>query len=66
MFSQNISYIALLFLVVLMAVSCSKKNYATRAEYNFKSTDAKPHYDDLHYWAAHPWKWDVSDSVKLT
>lgn len=25
--------------------------------------DGKPDYSDLEYWAAHPWKWDPSDSV---
>jgi len=25
--------------------------------------DAKPDYSNLNYWAAHPWKWDPSDSV---
>ena len=24
---------------------------------------ASPDYQDLNYWAAHPWKWDPSDSV---
>jgi hypothetical protein len=25
----------------------------------------KPDYSNLDYWAAHPWKWDPSDSVPL-
>lgn len=43
--------------------SCSKKNYAHKQAYQFTSTDGKPEYSDLNYWAAHPWKWDPSDSV---
>lgn len=43
--------------------SCSKKNYASKPPYQFKSPDGLPHYKDLHYWAAHPWKWDPSDSI---
>ena len=54
-----------LFITVLsfMFISCSKKNYAVRSEYQFKSADGKPDYSDIHYWAAHPWKWDPSDSI---
>ncbi|MEQ1554386.1 MAG: DUF3089 domain-containing protein [Ferruginibacter sp.] len=48
---------------VVICSSCSKKNYSTGAEYLFKSADKKPNYADLHYWAAHPWKKDPSDSV---
>ncbi len=32
-------------------------------EYGFTSTDGKPDYSKLYYWAAHPWKNDRSDSV---
>jgi hypothetical protein len=44
-------------------ISCSQKYYPLTTGYNFKSIDSKPNYSDLHYWAAHPWKWDPSDSV---
>lgn len=44
-------------------ISCSQKNYSYKPGYNFKSTDSKPDYSNLDYWAAHPWKWDPSDSV---
>ncbi len=43
--------------------SCSKKNYANKSVYQFTSPDGKPEYSNLNYWAAHPWKWDPSDSV---
>jgi Protein of unknown function (DUF3089) len=48
---------------VFLLASCSKKNFSSRPAYQFKSNDGKPDYTDLHYWAAHPWKWDPSDSV---
>jgi hypothetical protein len=51
----------MLFGVVL--VSCSDKYQAFRSRYQFKSQDGYPKYADLHYWAAHPWKWDPSDSI---
>jgi len=44
-------------------ISCSKKNYSNTAAYQFKSKDGNPDYSKLDYWAAHPWKWDPSDSV---
>lgn len=33
--------------------------------YTFKSASGDPDYSQLDYWAAHPWKWDPSDSVPL-
>ena len=36
---------------------------AFRGNYQFKSADGIPHYYDMNYWAAHPWKWDPSDSI---
>lgn len=44
-------------------ISCSKRNYATNTAYQFKSTTDTPDYSNLNYWAAHPWKWDPSDSI---
>lgn len=53
-----------IFLMMILTVSsCQKKNYASREEYQFSSANGKPDYSDLHYWAAHPWKWDPSDSI---
>ena len=51
------------FLLLIIFSSCSKKNFSGKAAYQFKSADGKPDYSDLHYWAAHPGKWDPSDSV---
>jgi hypothetical protein len=52
-----------LFCITISSPSCSKKNYASNAEYQFSSVDKKPDYSNLNYWAAHPWKKDPSDSV---
>ncbi|MDB5203882.1 MAG: hypothetical protein JWQ27_3291 [Ferruginibacter sp.] len=54
---------ALLILASATFFSCSKPNYAANPAYKFKSESGLPNYSDLHYWAAHPWKWDPSDSV---
>jgi hypothetical protein len=62
MSAQRIGLLVCL-LPALALVSCSKKNYATQPQYQFKSKDGRPDYSDLHYWAAHPYKWDPSDSV---
>lgn len=58
---MNRSLIAILFLSLLY--SCSDKYQSFRTKYNFKSKDGSPDYNDLHYWAAHPQKWDPSDSI---
>lgn len=50
------------FLVICIS-SCNKKQYGNSSTYSFKSETGKPDYQDLHYWAAHPWKWDPSDSI---
>lgn len=47
----------------LNLISCSPKVYINAKNYEFKSIDGKPDYSDLNYWAAHPWKWDPSDSI---
>jgi len=43
--------------------SCSDKYAAYKNLYQFKSEDKKPDYSNLNYWAAHPLKWDPSDSI---
>ena len=53
-----------LYIIIIGALSsCSDKYQAFKSNYTFKSKDGKPDYTDLHYWAAHPWKWYPSDSV---
>ena len=53
----------LFFVTVLLLFSCANKNYSSASAYQFKSADKKPDYNNLDYWAAHPWKKDLSDSV---
>ena len=53
-----------LFLFILLTSSCAKKFYSNGnhvINYPVKSADGKPHYDNLDYWAAHPWKYDPAD-----
>lgn len=52
-----------IFFIPVFLFSCSEKNYSSGVVYQFKSTDKKPDYSNLSYWAAHPWKKDPSDSV---
>jgi pimeloyl-ACP methyl ester carboxylesterase len=52
----------ILFFLVFFT-SCSDKYLTYKRNYQFKSKDGKPDYSDLNYWAAHPWKWDPSDSI---
>jgi Protein of unknown function (DUF3089) len=53
----------LLFSISLVLISCSDKYQAHAKKYTIKSTDGKPDYSQLDYWAAHPGKWDPSDSI---
>jgi len=56
-------FIVLLFLLSLLFLSCSDKYKTFRSRYTFKSKEGVPDYSQLDYWAAHPNKWDPSDSV---
>ncbi len=51
------------FLIVFLFCACSDKYLVYKNNYRFKSPDGKPDYSQLDYWAAHPWKWDPSDSI---
>jgi Protein of unknown function (DUF3089) len=51
-----------LFFILLFS-SCSSKYQSYKTQYQFKSKNGSPDYSSLDYWAAHPWKWDPSDSV---
>lgn len=62
----KISYLVTGFLcciIILCFVSCANKNYAQQPSYQFKSETNVPDYNNLDYWAAHPWKKDLSDSI---
>jgi hypothetical protein len=51
------------FTCMLLLLSCSQKNYSGLPQYQFSNTTTIPDYRNLNYWAAHPWKKDLSDSV---
>jgi hypothetical protein len=55
-------YFAFLLLLIPF-LSCSDKYRTFKSNYTFKSSDGRPDYGNLDYWAAHPWKKDPSDSV---
>ena len=49
--------------MLLFFSSCSDKYRQYLSNYQFKSENKKPDYSSLDYWAAHPLKWDPSDSI---
>lgn len=55
--------IFLLSCISILLFSCANTHYIGSNTYSFKTTDGTPDYSDLHYWAAHPWKHDPSDSL---
>lgn len=52
-----------LLLYALIFSGCADKYRTYHSRYQFKSENGNPQYEDLQYWAAHPWKWDPSDSI---
>ena len=60
---MKFKFIAVFSLLSLLFNSCSDKYLSYKKQYQFKSKDGLPDYSDLQYWAAHPWKWDPSDSI---
>jgi hypothetical protein len=56
-------FFAFFLVFVSFLAACSDKYRPFRSKYQFTSPDGKPDYSDLNYWAAHPSKWDPSDSV---
>lgn len=57
------NFLITLFTILLLSCGSSKKDFSNLPEYQFTSIDKKPDYSNLHYWAAHPYKKDPSDSV---
>lgn len=47
----------------VILTSCSDKYLVHTSQYDFKSESGSPDYNDINYWAAHPWKKDPSDSL---
>ncbi len=56
-------YLLVVPILIVFFVSCSDKYLLYKNFYQFKSKDRKPDYSSLDYWAAHPLKWDPSDSI---
>lgn len=50
-------------LLIVLFCSCSDKYQTFRSQYQFKSPDGKPDYASADYWAAHPERKDLSDSI---
>ena len=50
-------------ILTLAEISCSNKYKAFLSGYQFSSASTVPKYNNLDYWAAHPWKKDPSDSI---
>lgn len=49
---------------LLVLINACTPNYGKYArQYNFTNASVVPNYNNLDYWAAHPWKKDLSDSV---
>ncbi|HQU55788.1 MAG: DUF3089 domain-containing protein [Chitinophagaceae bacterium] len=53
----------LLFISIILGTGCSPKYTQFLHRYQFESPTGEPMYADLAYWAAHPFKWDPSDSL---
>ncbi len=53
------------FLIVFLLLlgSCSSKYARLSRNYSFRTEPGPPNYGLLEHWAAHPFKWDPSDSV---
>ena len=60
---MRIAFLFSLSLFFLLLNSCSDKYLSLTDHYKFRSVTGIPDYSDLNYWAAHPWKWDPSDST---
>lgn len=59
----NTSHLLLFLAVTLMAAACAPKYTPYSGEKNFTAPSGGPDYTNLNYWAAHPDKWDPSDSI---
>lgn len=55
--------VSFLLQLLFFCSSCTDKYRLYSSNYKFKSENQKPDYTNLDYWAAHPFKWDPSDSI---
>jgi hypothetical protein len=53
----------LLLTACVLFAACSNKYHRFASNYPFRSVSGAPDYSNMDYWAAHPWKWDPSDSI---
>lgn len=60
--SQSKNLLKYIFFIFLFNACSPKMNFYS-GEANFKSIDGRPDYSKLEYWAAHPEKWDPSDTI---
>ncbi len=57
------SYYIFYLLIFFTVTGCSPSYSKYTRNYNFNSTNSNPDYTDLNYWAAHPYKKDLADSI---
>jgi hypothetical protein len=62
-FSNKRNILCFISTVALLLNSCSPKYTPYTGEKSFRSPSGQPDYLNLDYWAAHPDKWDPSDSI---
>jgi hypothetical protein len=62
-FMRNGKKLLLLFIIFTYLLSCSKGYHPFVSKYQFHSADGKPDYGNLDYWAANPYKKNLSDSL---
>jgi len=56
-------FLLIFFSACTLLLACQRKIYPNPDQYHFRSADGKPDYSKTEYWAAHPGKWDPSDSI---
>ncbi len=56
----------LLLIFLMILASCASKYARLSKNYSFRTEPGPPNYALLDHWAAHPWKWDPSDSVSAS
>ena len=59
---KNILFLGV-FTLILLISGCSDKFLALSKNYGPVTPDGRPNYAELSCWAAHPAKWDPSDSI---
>lgn len=60
---QMIRGLTVILIVIIAVQGCAKKYQVFVQNYQLKETSVTPRYNNLNYWAAHPWKKDPSDSL---